>query len=674
MDTLILKGLTANATIDALVQAQKAHLLASPSIAVLNNREARIIIGEKVPYKERTQTTTGTTETTRFIDVGTTLRVTPSINADGYITLAIHPEVSSVKALIDAGPQITTREADTVVRVKEGETIVIGGLIRQEDNRVRSRIPILGDIPIIGFLFSNWSKDQTQTELAVFITPKILRSRAEMLEENKTRYEEEAYVNILSTADLNVQMKLLEKARNLQSGIGVESANKEAWQRKNQSLSLYECIMTQFPDGPKAAEASYQAAVLYNDLGEYYLAKEACAKLASKYPDSEFVAKAGDLQKSINAHLRKDARQKADTELAKIKTLEAEEERKNLREDTDELPASRLQEERLRRAKERQEAQPDLEEILKKAREEGKMIKAYRAEELRRQNAEERKKVSSEASQQARLKGELRRRSEAIQRKKEELYREAEDARSEKEDLRRATAEVRFEKEDLRRAAAEAKFMKEQERKKSAAEDVAKKEAERKQIQRAKAAQEKERRAAQERARSEKEAQSKAIEKARRQKEEQRKKTEEVKAAKEELLREAQNARLAKEEMRKAAIEAKRAKEQMRKEATAEAAAKKEEMRRAALEAAQQARLKEEERKKAADARKIKEEMRRAASQAQAAKVEARKASQEKARLEKIARQKAAAEAKAAKEEERKKAITEASAWARLKLEKENKG
>lgn len=711
LDTLVLKGLTANATIDALVQAQKAHLLASPSIAVLNNREARIIIGEKVPYKERTQTTTGTTETTRFIDVGTTLRVTPSINADGYITLAIHPEVSSVKALIDAGPQITTREADTVVRVKEGETIVIGGLIRQEDNRVRSHIPILGDIPIIGHLFSNYSKDQTQTELAVFITPKILLSRAEMLAENKTRYEEEAYVNILSTADLNVQMKLLEKANNLQSGIGPESADKEAWQRKNQALSLYECIMTQFPDGPKAAEASYKAAALYNDLGEYYLAKEACAKLSSKYPNSEFAAKSIELQKSINSRLKNEARQKAQTELAKIKTLEAEEERKQLREDSDELPASRLEEERLRRAKERQEAQLDLDEILKKAREEGKMIKEYRAEELRRQKAEERKKASAEASAQARIKGELRRRAEQSQRQKEELIRQAEDIRSAKDELRRASAEVRFEKDALRRAAAEARLIKEQERKKYAAEEAARKDEERKQARRAKSAQEEAERAAKEKARAEKEAQAKAIEKTRRQKEEQRRRAEEVKAAKEELLREAQSARLAKEEMRKAAIEARRAKEEMRKEAQAAAAAKKEEARRAAVEAAQQARLKEEarraaqseklsrqrsaaeeaarkveERKKAAEARKIKEEMRRMASaeeaarkaealkrasEARARKEEARKAAQERTRLDKLSRQKAASEARAVKEEARKMAIAEAAQQARMRLEEE---
>ena len=312
LDALTLKGISATATLDALIQDQKAHLLASPSIVVLNNREARIIIGEKVPYKERTQTTTGTTETTKFIDVGTTLRVTPSINADGYITLNIHPEVSSVSALLDAGPRITTREADTTVRVNEGETIVIGGLIKQEDNRTKSRVPILGYIPIVGYLFSNRSKDQTQVELAVFITPKILRSRKEMLAEGKSPYEEEAYVNIMATGSLNAQMKLYEKARHLQTATGLEARRKEGWHLKRQSLSLYENIFTQFPDGPKAPEVGYRAArIYYYDLGELYMARDMCAKVASNYPNSPYASKARSLYRAITNRLEKEARRKS---------------------------------------------------------------------------------------------------------------------------------------------------------------------------------------------------------------------------------------------------------------------------------------------------------------------------------------------------------------------------
>lgn len=289
IDTLNFKGLSLTATIDALIQDQKANLLASPSIAVLNNREARIVIGEKVPYKERTQTTTGTTETTKFIDVGTTLRVIPSINEDGYITMMVHPEVSSVSSLLDAGPRITTREADTTVRVKEGETIVIGGLIKQSDDRTHSKIPLLGDLPLIGLLFSNRSKDQVQTELAVFITPKILYSR----EEAKlygAKAEEEIYVNVGPTGELSIAYQLFDKADKLDKGIGLESRRKDVKFRKAQALSIFENIATQFPNSPQAQEAAYRAiCIYYYDQNDIYKVRDASARFISDYPESKFI-------------------------------------------------------------------------------------------------------------------------------------------------------------------------------------------------------------------------------------------------------------------------------------------------------------------------------------------------------------------------------------------------
>ncbi|MFA5335822.1 MAG: secretin N-terminal domain-containing protein [Candidatus Omnitrophota bacterium] len=299
IDTLNFKGLSLSATIDALCQDQKANLLASPSIAVLNNREARIVIGEKVPYKERTQTTTGTTETTKFIDVGTTLRVVPSINADGYITMLIHPEVSSVSALLDAGPRITTREADTTVRVMEGETIVIGGLIKQDDSRTSSKVPLLGDLPIIGLLFTNKSKDQAQTELAVFITPKILRSK----EEAKiygAKAEEEVYVNIGPTGELSIAYQLFDKADKLDKGVGLESRRKDMKFRKTQALELFENIASQFPNSPKAPESLYRASLIqYYYFGDESGAKEKLEKLVSDFPKSAFADYGKELYEKI---------------------------------------------------------------------------------------------------------------------------------------------------------------------------------------------------------------------------------------------------------------------------------------------------------------------------------------------------------------------------------------
>ena len=160
--------------IDALVEDQKADVLASPRIVTANGKEAKIIIGEKVPYKEKTQTTTGTTETTKFIDVGTILRVTPHIGGGGYITMTIHPEVSLVTGLIDSQPRIDTCESHTEVTIKDGRTIVIGGLIKETKQTAESRIPILGSLPLIGRLFRSTKTLGEKKELVVFVTPHIL--------------------------------------------------------------------------------------------------------------------------------------------------------------------------------------------------------------------------------------------------------------------------------------------------------------------------------------------------------------------------------------------------------------------------------------------------------------------------------------------------------------------
>jgi len=300
LDTLTMKGLSVTATIDALVRDEKAHLLASPSIAVLNNQEARIIIGQKVPYKERTQTTTGTTETTKFIDVGTTLRVTPTINADGYITMRIHPEVSSLAALIDAGPRITTREADTTVRVKEGETIVIAGLVSQEDNRTKSGIPLLGRLPILDFIFGSRHKDQTQTELAIFITPRILRSREEMAAMAATAAKEEAYVTLPTIGGLATVLALFHKAESLEQGLGLESRYKPAWFRMQQALNLYEHIGAEFPDSPTAPKALYRAAHIwartFRDPGR---ARGILQRLLAAYSNSDAAPEARRLLRDV---------------------------------------------------------------------------------------------------------------------------------------------------------------------------------------------------------------------------------------------------------------------------------------------------------------------------------------------------------------------------------------
>jgi type IV pilus secretin PilQ/predicted competence protein len=313
LTTLTTKNMTLTGTIDALVRDGKAHLLASPSIAVINGQEARIVIGERFPYKERTQTTSGTTETTKFVDIGTTLKVNPQINDDGYITLSLHPEVSSLVSALDAGPRVATREADTTVRIKEGETLVIGGLIRQTDNRTTDKIPILGDIPLLGLLFSRTDKDIEQTELAVFITPRILFSREEQAALGRKQKEiENSYTLIDKSANLSMVDKIYDMARAMDKGDGIESVRKDAQTRKAQALSQYEVIYKQFPDSERAPEAKYRVGMIeWRDLKDFKKAKNTFSTLMSDYPRSQWAEEARKAYSQMDEELR-ESRWKAD--------------------------------------------------------------------------------------------------------------------------------------------------------------------------------------------------------------------------------------------------------------------------------------------------------------------------------------------------------------------------
>lgn len=301
IDALTFKNATFTGTIDTLVRDGKATLLASPSIAVINGQEARIVIGERFPYKERTQTTSGTTETTKFVDIGTTLKVTPQINDDGYITLNIHPEVSSLFAALDAGPRITTREADTTVRIKEGETLIIGGLIKQTDNASKEKIPIIGDIPVISTLFGRFQSTKEQTELAVFITPRILFSREELAALGRKKDEiSDSYTLIDRASVLSAADKIFEKAKNLDTGKGLDSVRKDVESRKSQALSQYELVYKSFPESPRAPEAKYNAGVIWwKHFKDFKRAKQSFASLISDFPDHPMSDKARKNYKEI---------------------------------------------------------------------------------------------------------------------------------------------------------------------------------------------------------------------------------------------------------------------------------------------------------------------------------------------------------------------------------------
>ncbi len=162
------------AFLDALQQRTATEILASPTVLALDGREAEIIIGSKLGFRLLTTTTTGNVmETIEFLDVGTQLTLTPHIGDDGLIMLDIHPEVSD--GIVDQGlPSETTTETTTSLIVEDGSTILIGGLMRHREEHIRSQVPLLGSIPILGYLFRKTNTTKVKSEVLVAITPHIV--------------------------------------------------------------------------------------------------------------------------------------------------------------------------------------------------------------------------------------------------------------------------------------------------------------------------------------------------------------------------------------------------------------------------------------------------------------------------------------------------------------------
>lgn len=164
--------------IDFIETNNDVRILANPKVLVLNNQTATIDSVEEVPYRELTETSAGgSIGTVSFKEAGIKLEVTPQISNDGYIIMHVRPEQSAQAGTFtienSETPVIETRRTDTMLRVKDGQTIIIGGLRKSEPSVVESKIPILGDIPLIGALFRKVDTDITESELGVFITPHI---------------------------------------------------------------------------------------------------------------------------------------------------------------------------------------------------------------------------------------------------------------------------------------------------------------------------------------------------------------------------------------------------------------------------------------------------------------------------------------------------------------------
>ncbi len=166
-------------------------MISNPVITTTDNREASILVGQKIPLIVSDEAGNAITQLTT---IGIMLRVTPHINSEDRITLDIHNEVSdlSSQATVQGGVIINTSESDTRVLVENGETAIIAGLIRKIDGRLETGVPLLMDIPLLGALFKHSTDTKVSRELVVFVTPSIVddsyMQRESLTEDGEAKY------------------------------------------------------------------------------------------------------------------------------------------------------------------------------------------------------------------------------------------------------------------------------------------------------------------------------------------------------------------------------------------------------------------------------------------------------------------------------------------------------
>ena len=202
-----------SATITAIAQAGSIKVLSRPSILARNNQPAQIVVGQQVPMI--TSVTYSAINSTpinsiTYENVGVILNVTPFITADGLVEMIVNPIVSSLDMTtqipISAGvyaPAVNTRSANTVVVTPDGQTVVLGGMMQSEKTTADSKIPILGDLPLLGNLFKHKQKSETQSELIIFLTPHIVQAPTQLAALSDREREKSTAPNAFSEKELN---------------------------------------------------------------------------------------------------------------------------------------------------------------------------------------------------------------------------------------------------------------------------------------------------------------------------------------------------------------------------------------------------------------------------------------------------------------------------------------
>ena len=212
------------ATLNALFTTGKAKILATPRIITIPGKEASIFIGDHIPVLTEKRDNGETTTSTEYVDAGIKLSYTPVVSNDDYITAVVHTEVSTPTLISELkNYKITSRTADTNVRMRNGETLIIGGLINEEEQETLRKVPFLSNLPILGELFKDRTKTKNKTEVMMILTPHItdagespaIYNTALLDSSNTTTTDKKVAPEVKTNSDAEAQLTMREKAETI---------------------------------------------------------------------------------------------------------------------------------------------------------------------------------------------------------------------------------------------------------------------------------------------------------------------------------------------------------------------------------------------------------------------------------------------------------------------------
>jgi general secretion pathway protein D len=287
-DVITIGGVSFNslgAAIRALKTDSDVRLVSTPQLMTMDNEEAEIVVADNIPYLTRQDTSAANVDYSsyEYRDVGVTLNITPQINRDRFVRLKVYQEISQVveEESVIGLPTTLKRVAKTTITIKDGQTIVIGGLLDDFNSVSNYKVPLLGDIPLLGALFRSTSQERIQKNLYIFITPHIVENPAEAKE---VSLEKKEYIDVLSEGSVKMYEGRSREEEDMRwSNLGYKRLQVKDYDK---AMEYFKKALSINPDNPYAI---LNMGVIYQAKGEDEKAVEMYTRLISLDPEERAI-------------------------------------------------------------------------------------------------------------------------------------------------------------------------------------------------------------------------------------------------------------------------------------------------------------------------------------------------------------------------------------------------